>query len=75
MTRQVTELARMRISNDGEGTSAWGNYNGITYRGRDRDTLDRGVTQREARIERFPRESRHVWNLVAAMLFRMGYKL
>lgn len=73
ITGKVIELARMRIGNDGTGGAAMGSYDGVTFRGRDRETLDRQVPSRTGRVENYPRQSRHVWNLVARMLTRMGY--
>ena len=69
-----TELARMHICNDGASDSnAWGNYDGTTFRGRDAEALDKHIPNRKARVEKFPRQSSHVWNLVNRMLTRMGY--
>lgn len=73
ITGQVTELARMRISNDGTGGANTGSYDGVTFRGRDRAALDREVPSHTGRVENYPRKSRHVWNLVARMLKQMGY--
>lgn len=71
-----TELARMRIANDGETTVAnpkLGTYVGETLRGRSSATLDRGIVQRRGKVRDWPREALHVWNLVARMLGAMGY--
>jgi hypothetical protein len=71
-----TELARMRISNDGRATVAdpnLGTYRGETLRGRSATALDRGEVTRNGRVERFPRAKLHVWFLVARMLASMGY--
>lgn len=71
-----TELARLRIANDGASTSAnvrFGDYVGETLRGRSEAGLDRGQPQRTGRVERHPRLSLHVWHLVARMLLAMGY--
>jgi len=72
-TGERTELARMRISNVGGGGNAR-NYAGETFRGRDAATLDQGQITRRGRLDRFPAESLHVWNLVARMLAGMGYR-
>lgn len=71
-----TELARMRISNDGRTTvedPSLGTYRGETLRGRSETALDRGEVTRSGRVERFPRQKLHVWFLVARMLLAMGY--
>lgn len=72
-TGERTELARMRISNDGAGTPRVADYFGATHRGRSAAVLDRGVVQRSGVVEGFPRQSLHVWHLVARMLAAMGY--
>lgn len=71
-----TELARMRIANDGETTAAngkLGTYVGETLRGRSAASLERGVVQRRGKVRDWPRDALHVWNLVARMLGAMGY--
>ena len=80
ITGKVTELARMMIANDGTEykDNNRGDYDGVTFRGRDREALDqaqrdRSVT-RSGRVEGYPRLSSHVWNLVTRMLTSMGYK-
>jgi hypothetical protein len=77
ITGARTELARMRIGNDGQTTSAdpnLGTYIGDTLRGRSAAALDRGEIQRRGRVSDYPRHSLHVWNLVARMLASMGYR-
>jgi hypothetical protein len=73
VTGQVTELARMQISNDGTGSDTHGSYDGVTFRGRSKDALDKGTASKRGRVANFPRRSAHVWNLVARMLKTMGY--
>lgn len=73
ITRQVTELGRMTICNDGKGTAERGTYLGKVLRGRSRAALDRGEVQRSGTVTNYPRKSSHVWNLVAQMLRDMGY--
>src|SRR5205809_1874117 len=76
VTGARTELARLRIANDGVTTAAdrgLGTYVGETYRGRSAGALDRAEVSRRGRVERYPREARHIWNLVALMLAAMGY--
>ena len=85
VTREVTELARMKICNVG-GTHQRCDYEAVTFRGRDRAALDRETVQRSCRvenagddaerscrIENYPRLAVHVWNLVARALDKMGY--
>lgn len=74
VTGAVTELARMKISNDGSGTAGIGNYDCVTWRGRDQAALDRREIQRRARVEHYPRRDLHVWHLVAAALYRLKYR-
>jgi hypothetical protein len=74
-TGERTELARMRIANDGEGSASLRNYDGATFQGRSKGMLDREHVQRRGRLERFPSQRLHVWNLVAEMLANMGYRL
>jgi len=80
VTGQRTELARMRISNDGRATlndPELGTYRGETLRGRSEQALDsahqHNEVTRSGRVERFPRVKLHVWFLVARMLLAMGY--
>lgn len=66
----------MDIANDGKYTlenPRFGRYEGVTYRGRDREALDDEVVQKRGLIGHWPREALHVWNLVYAMLGAMGY--
>lgn len=71
-----TELARMRISNDGHATArdpGVGDYLGETLRGRSEHALDEGRAQRTGKVVGFNRHSLHVWHLVGRMLADMGY--
>lgn len=71
-----TELARMHIANDGRASvenPRRGSYDGQTFVGRSAQALDRLQVSRRGRVEDFPRQDLHIWNLVAAMLKRMGY--
>jgi hypothetical protein len=63
----------MKICNIG-GDLARGDYRGETFRGRSSEALDRGVTSRSGEVQAYPRQSAHVWNLVARMLKAMGYE-
>ncbi len=73
ITGRVTELARARICNSGTGTLTQGDYEFATLRGRDSVALDRGQVQRSGRVKAWPRQSLHVWYLVAEALAQMGY--
>jgi hypothetical protein len=77
ITGVTTELARMEICNDGVGTARRCHYDGRTLVGRCGPDLDKaslaGRVAHSARIENWPRHDWHVWNLVGAMLRRMGY--
>lgn len=73
ITGDKTELARMYISNTGTGTTTRGNYVGEALRGRSTAQLDRRTVSKTAMIRDWPRQQRHVWRLVKAMLETMGY--
>lgn len=71
-----TELARMDIANDGIASNRnfrYGDYEGQTYRGRDKSALDKGTISKQGSLKNFPRLQLHVWNMVYAMLHSMGY--
>lgn len=72
ITREVTEIARMRIRNAG-GDRKVGHYAVETLRGRSREQLNRGECQRSGTVENYPRLSIHVWHLVARALCAMKY--
>lgn len=72
ITGRVTEIARARICNIG-GTKTRGFYEVATFRGRDKDALDKRIERRAATVENYPRLSVHVWHLVARALIAMGY--
>lgn len=72
ITGQVTELARMHISNEG-GTATKGDYGVETLRGRDKAALDKRRVQRSGKVTNYPRLSIHVWHLVARALIATGY--
>ena len=73
VTNKVTELARMYITNKGT-TGSLRSYKVCTFRGRDKEALDRRTIERAADVERWPSERVHVWNLVQTALTIMGYK-
>lgn len=72
ITGQVSELARMHISNEG-GSPRRGNYAVQTLRGRDKATLDRGAVQHKGKVLNHARLALHVWHLVAKALAAVGY--
>ena len=81
ITGEVKEIARSVIHNVG-GSNELGDYETFACRGRDKDTLQSSMVSilrkkskpvHEGRIERHPRNSQHVWNLVAKSLTAMGY--
>jgi len=76
----VTELARMIVANDGTGTPKRGNYWGRTARGRVKgDRMSTPAIMHPSRafrygeVRNYPRNNKHVWNLVTRMLKTMGY--
>lgn len=85
ITKQRTELARMVIANDATHENPKrGNYKCATYKGRSAEALQKaminsleGTTHlgvaRVCSIYDWPREARHVWNLVARALKTMKY--
>lgn len=82
ITGETTEIARALIYNKG-GTSDRGDYNAMTFKGRDGAAWTRAdiiaakkdnKLLREAEVLNYPRKSLHVWNLVARALTAMGYK-
>jgi hypothetical protein len=72
VTRKVTEIARMHISNIG-GSRQVGHYHAKIYRGRSSEQLSHGTVQRQGSIRNYPRLSLHVWHLVARALIAMKY--
>jgi hypothetical protein len=72
ITREVSEIARMHISNIG-GSRQVGHYHAKTYRGRSSDQLSRGVVQRQGSIRNYPRLKIHVSHHVARALIAMKY--
>jgi hypothetical protein len=73
ITGEVSEIARMRLYNTGEGTRERGDYVGEVYRGGSFETLDLETIHKSAEVKNWPRLRRHVWNLVAVMLNNLGY--
>ncbi len=68
------ELARMHISNVGEGETPgnW-SYDVKTLRGRSKEDLDKRVVNRQGRVENVPSDEHHVWHLVAEALKAVEY--
>lgn len=73
ITGKSTELARMSIVNDGTGTERKGNYDIYSYRGRDKETLDKRTLMKQGKISGWNRKEFHVWNLVRKALKELGY--
>lgn len=73
ITGRVTELARLKIANDGSGNKDYGNYYCDTFRGRDSDALDKAHPLRHGGVKMFPRLRKHVWYLVCQCLQSMDY--
>ncbi len=73
-TGEVSELARMRICNDGTSESlTTGDYVGETFIGRSQEALNRFTVSKRGEVKGYPRQRLHVFNLVARMLSSMGY--
>lgn len=75
ITGRVTELARMMIHNVGVSSNGRiRDYEGIIYRGRSSEDLDKRFPLKTARVEKHAALNLHVWNLVSKMLVQLGYK-
>lgn len=72
-TGNMQELGRIHIANDGTGTLNCRNYDGRSYIGRDKESLDRGRISKIGVLKGFHSERYHIWNLVRAMLTSLGY--
>jgi hypothetical protein len=73
ITGERTEIARMHISSLGTGTARVGDYEAVTFIGRDTTALDRGTVSKQTEIRGWRRSDFHVWNLVRRALQDMGY--
>lgn len=74
VTGRITELARMKICNDGKSKNAnFGNYLFQTFVGRSKEQLDKETESKHAEILKWPRQRLHIWNLVCKGLIKMGY--
>lgn len=78
----VSEIARMLIANDGASEApGLGHYDCLALRGRSAETFDRAMRSglgrqwpKRARVENYPRQRLHVWNLVRRALSALGYE-
>lgn len=74
VTNQITELARMKICNDGKSDNPnFGYYYAQSFRGRSTEQLNKETVAKTTRIEHWPRHRLHIWNLVCKALRQMGY--
>lgn len=74
VTRKITELARMKIYNDGlETNHNFGNYIFQTFKGRSTLQLNKEQIIKHTEVKHWPKNSLHVWNLVCKGLRQMGY--
>lgn len=73
ITGEVTEIARTIISNNGTGTRTYGNYYACSYKGRDKEALNRHVVDRAGFVYGHAREQEHVLSLACKALKAMGY--
>jgi hypothetical protein len=71
-TGRITEIARAHIINT-SGRGRRRSYDVATFRGRSAEALAKREPQRKGRVENFPSEEVHVWNLVRKALDAMGY--
>ena len=73
-SREVTELARMHICNDGGSRPAVrANYTVETFRGRTSEELDRRISVRRGTVRDHARQAEHVWSLVGKALASIHY--
>lgn len=73
ITKQVTELARIKIANDESGNYSSRNYKAVSYRGRNAKALDKETVQKYTELKDWKSNQYHVWNLVRAILTGLGY--
>lgn len=73
VTGEVTELARMYITNNGTGDIHKRNYTINTIKGRSTEALNRGQVMRAGTINQWPSPRLHVWNLVYQALVKLDY--
>ncbi len=74
VTGKMTELARMKICNDGlSSNNNFGDYIAQTFIGRSTDQLEKERESKHTTIVHWPRNRLHVWNLVCKALRQMGY--
>ena len=72
VTGEHTELGRVYISNEG-GTRTQGSYMVEVLRGRSSEDFAKRTVLKVGHVEKHPRLSQHVWNLVAKALHQVGY--
>lgn len=80
ITGVKSEIARMIIANDGNGTPSRGNYWGRTAKGVIKGDhmiptaiMNGSRKMDHAEVKDYARKSLHVWHLVRRMLSNMGY--
>lgn len=72
ITRKMTEIARLTICNVG-GSHERGDYQVCTYRGRNKEALDKRTVNRSGSVNNYPRLALHVWHLVYEALKAVNY--
>jgi hypothetical protein len=72
ITHKITEIARMTICNVG-GDHTHGDYEIKTYRGRDKEALDKRIVNRAGNVGNYPRLTLHVWHLVYEAMKALKY--
>lgn len=74
ITHQITELARMKICNDGQSeNSNFGDYIFQTFIGRSSEQLNKETEAKNTNVKHWPKHRLHIWNLVCKGLRQMGY--
>jgi hypothetical protein len=75
-TGEVTELARMHISNIAVASASGVRFDYLAevFRGRSKQRLDKLSRNRITTVQNWPRDALHVWNLVSVALRQMGYR-
>lgn len=68
VTRQVTEIGRMTICNDGTGSVSRGNYEAVVLR---RPAF--GAATRRAAVRNHARQAEPIWSLIGKALVALGY--
>lgn len=73
ITGKVTEIARMHVSNTGEGTCRASDYDVTTLRGRKTSDFEKPIATRTGKVVGHRRLDLHVWHLVSKALQAVGY--